>query len=150
MNKPLPTELERELFDHLDVATHFLIGGNRPDESDQARLDVLAKYRAKYGDNSTSAEPTSAAVPFFAGLQVPGGEERIAAAIKTFDDASAEVANRAGHFIEQFAPLFVEIKADDSEELRDDLVELQGLISTRVDAQEELLRAIGGRKAVEL
>lgn len=79
------------------------------------------------------------------GMETPEGEQRVAKALKAFDESHPTVANAATQFITKYLD---EIKAvvvrTDEPDAVEDFEELLELIEQRRVAQEQFLRAIAG------
>jgi uncharacterized protein (DUF1778 family) len=76
------------------------------------------------------------------GLTVPGGRNRIAKAIKTFNDTTADVANMLTECLTTARSMEASLRILDlsDEEIRD----VVDAIDRRAKAQEEFLRALAG------
>ena len=74
------------------------------------------------------------------GCKTPEGNARVNEAIEAFAASSAEVANAASHFFDNYQVIY----EDDDNAKVEDYQELQALIADRRSKQEEFLRAVSG------
>ncbi len=72
-------------------------------------------------------------------LKHPETAAKVAAAMREFENASAEVANEASGFLDTWGTTILR----GAPEIKDDLVDLLGTIHARREKQEAFLRALG-------
>jgi hypothetical protein len=78
-------------------------------------------------------------------LKTPEGVQRVNAALGTFHNTTAEVANLATSFLEEWGVNITNIMRVENPALYADYNELQEAVKDRAKAQEALLRSIAGR-----
>ena len=82
-------------------------------------------------------------------LKTPEGQEKVARALRKFEDSHADVANRATQFLHDHGDYLVGLarSADDGEayDIREEYDEVREAIRRRSEAQDNFLRALAGR-----
>ncbi len=77
-------------------------------------------------------------------LKSPEGAARVNAAVQDFEESTADVANLAAAFLDQWGIAISLAMRRESPEFAEDLNELQAAVRTRYERQETFLRALAG------